>query len=137
MEHKKEHHVFEFGCLRLNILKAPLTLWRRLPNGNSDQSFHNHTKKLLTFWERNPRSISLFTFTYYSFQTKFPLAEKITSHNSIGRKSEEVGTKTEKRRRERKIENRLAKKNPSRRIRKQQKCSLIASNNCLKYALSV
>ena len=52
MEHKKEHHVFEFGCLRLNILKAPLTLWRRLPNGNSDQSFHNHTKKLLTFWEK-------------------------------------------------------------------------------------
>lgn len=113
MEHKKEHHVFEFGCLRLNILKAPLTLWRRLPNGNSDQSFHNHTKKLLTFWEKNPRSISLFTFTYYSFQTKFPLTGKITSHNSIGRKSEEVGTKTEKRRRERKIENRLAKKKES------------------------
>lgn len=137
MEHKKEHHVFEFGCLRLNILKAPLTLWRRLPNGNSDQSFHNHTKKLLTFWEKNPRSISLFTFTYYSFQTKFPLAGKITSHNSIGRKSEEVGTKPKKEGEKGKSKTDWQKKNPSRRIRKQQKCSLIASNNCLKYALSV
>jgi len=78
--------------------------------GNSDQFFHNHTKKLLTFWKKNPRSISLFTFTYYSFQTKFPVTGKITSLNSIGRKSEEVGTKTEKRKLERKIENRLAKK---------------------------